>query len=1202
MRSHSRALFAVAALAAFLALVPFAQAAPKNVVETIGHRGNDAGGFTFAMGIGLNQETGDVYVSDGDCCSFASGGHRVLQFSADGEFVRAWGWGVATGAAQFEICTTTCQRAVRGSGDGQFSLGLDPTSPQVAVDQSDGSVYVVDNLNNRVQKFSPTGAFLAKFGSEGSADGQFDYPTGIAVDPVSGDVYVADSNNNRIQRFDSSGSFKSQVGEPGFDPGQLSNPTHLAVDSTGRLYVVDQGNGRMQRFTDTGAFDQIVAEGLVNSPIDVTVDPATDHVYVAGFNADFSVKGIIEFDSAGVEVDIHAANAELGERFPTGMAVRSSSGRIYASSLNPSAVMVLDHVNAPSATIDPITTFDSDSATLSGEVNPNGIVDANWHFQISVDGGSTWEDIGTSGVVSEGTTAEAVGTEATHLEPNTEYQVRLLASKPFLAEQSIDSTSFTTATAVPRVYALDPGPVSAATAWLGANVNPRNAVTTYYIEYSTDLAFSTATSVPASEDSSAGSGGSPLFVNTQAKGLQPNTTYHYRVVATNVAGQTLGESRSFSTAAPEGPRAPGLPNGRVWEKVSPADKGGANVNAGSVWKIANGATVSQAAVGGDAVAYGSDGKFGGEAHEAEGGPAVSQYLARRGPDGWSTEGISPRSEVNPGDNHANAYRWFSPDLGKGLVTTFAGFNPGDPSDIANHYMRDNDTGAYRTISNADQSTAEGTGFTFEGASADGGRVFFETPVTGLPLERTPEGDVRPVAILPDGTPAVEGAQVGTSVDQRALEYNPISADGSRVFFSARFGLSSDAAIYRREDGTGTTMLVSASERTGDPSIPRAGDFWAASTDGSVAFLFGEGLTDDSVAAGEFGGGDLYRWDSNSPEDEQLTNLTATEQPEPKKFRGVTAVSDDGSSVYFVASGDLIGDGDRIPPSLYLWREGEGVRLVARGAGDEGLWGRELETKGEREPERVRASRVTPDGRYLAFASTETLTGYDTDGQSALYIYDSETERTVCASCGTVEAKAKGHAWFQSCMGKGPDTAGGNCEPSRFHASQNLSPDGSRLVFDSEDALVPEDTNGKIDVYEWQEGKIHLLSSGTSAFPSQLLDASEDGDDVFFTTAQQLVRSDEDDLIDLYDARVGGVEEPPVDLPCVADECQGTPTPPASFQTPSSSGFQGAGNSSLARPRCRKGKVRRKGRCVARTTRKGQAKKSQGANDNRRAGR
>jgi hypothetical protein len=69
----------------------------------------------------------------------------------------------------------------------------------VAVDTS-GNVYVADTNNDRIQKFTSDGTFLTTWGSEGSGDGQFDWPSGVAVD-ASGNVYVADRGNDRIQKF-----------------------------------------------------------------------------------------------------------------------------------------------------------------------------------------------------------------------------------------------------------------------------------------------------------------------------------------------------------------------------------------------------------------------------------------------------------------------------------------------------------------------------------------------------------------------------------------------------------------------------------------------------------------------------------------------------------------------------------------------------------------------------------------------------------------------------------------------------------------------------------------------------------------------------------------------------------------------------------------------------------------------------------------
>ena len=120
----------------------------------------------------------------------------------------------------------------KGSDDGQFN------NPRgVAVDSS-GNVYVADSNNYRIEKFDSNGTFLAKWGSNGSGDGQFKYPDGVAVDS-SGNVYVADTNNYRIEKFDSNGTFLTKWGSIGSGDGQFKDPYGVAVDSSGNVYVAD---------------------------------------------------------------------------------------------------------------------------------------------------------------------------------------------------------------------------------------------------------------------------------------------------------------------------------------------------------------------------------------------------------------------------------------------------------------------------------------------------------------------------------------------------------------------------------------------------------------------------------------------------------------------------------------------------------------------------------------------------------------------------------------------------------------------------------------------------------------------------------------------------------------------------------------------------------------------------------------------------
>jgi hypothetical protein len=123
--------------------------------------------------------------------------------ASDGTFDRTWGWGVQDGTAEFQICTSACQVGISGDGNGQFD-----TPAGVATDPA-GNVYVADipstaSGSNRIQKFDSDGNFIAKWGSTGTGDGQFNLPAGVPAGVATdraGSLYVADAGNHRIQKF-----------------------------------------------------------------------------------------------------------------------------------------------------------------------------------------------------------------------------------------------------------------------------------------------------------------------------------------------------------------------------------------------------------------------------------------------------------------------------------------------------------------------------------------------------------------------------------------------------------------------------------------------------------------------------------------------------------------------------------------------------------------------------------------------------------------------------------------------------------------------------------------------------------------------------------------------------------------------------------------------------------------------------------------
>jgi DNA-binding beta-propeller fold protein YncE len=134
-----------------------------------------------------------------------------------------------------------------GTDDGQFWW---PSS--LAFDSED-RLYVADEALQRISIFTSEGTFLVKWGIAGSADGQLNRPSSIAFG-YENNLYVADSLNHRIQKFTRDGQFLGKWGEPGSGPGQFNMPWGIAIDAAGNVYVADWRNDRIQKFTPDGKF------------------------------------------------------------------------------------------------------------------------------------------------------------------------------------------------------------------------------------------------------------------------------------------------------------------------------------------------------------------------------------------------------------------------------------------------------------------------------------------------------------------------------------------------------------------------------------------------------------------------------------------------------------------------------------------------------------------------------------------------------------------------------------------------------------------------------------------------------------------------------------------------------------------------------------------------------------------------------------
>ncbi len=408
------------------------------------------------------------------------------------------------------------------------------------------------------------------------------------------------------------------------------------------------------------------------------------------------------------------------------------------------------------------------------------------------------------------------------------------------------------------------------------------------------------------------------------------------------------------------------------------------------------------------------------------------------------------------------------------------------------------------------------------------------------------------------------------------------------------------------------------------------------------------------------GADLYEYDV---ENGMLSDLTSeTDSPgEHADVAGVLGASEDGTYIYFAAAGALangatpkacepLEEVERAPAktvvpkelrnrakdcNLYVIHAGERPRLIASLAHSDGFGGAPpsgiaLFRKGDWLANRgAHLAQVSPDGLHLVFVSIEDLTtGFESEGNREVYIYDFGGG-VSCVSCNPSGTPTVLESFSVESKGKTPVEL--PVSLSGVFALRVLSGDGGRVFFESTEGLVggvsdveapgpeyPGATEGKglDNVYEWERGGegscgrvrgcLFLLSGGTSGDLSFFVDASESGDDVFIGSRAQLVPEDHGEVFEVYDARVGATT-PPTSSACTSTGCQGVPSSPPSFATPSSVTFDGIGNFPapvVVKPlsvKCKKGLVKKSNKCVKpkrkkkmkakKKTRNGKAKKS-----------
>ncbi len=1177
----------------------------------------------------------------------------------------------------------------KGSGPGQFTAPLG-----VAVNDATHEIYVVDSGNNRVERLDANGTFLGEFNGASAPTGAFSEPTEIAVDnsgsasdPSSGDIYVVDRGHGVIDKFDVHGAYLGQLtgrGTPGgiFEAGEATDRAIMgvAVDPEGVVWVTTK-RGPIYSFSDGleskyvselktafgGAHEGLGVDGgenlyfvvgqgkaakvdasgaIILNPfsgdteaIRVAVDPIGHEVYLDNLT---TVEG---FDLNGTPIEScitpeHSCFGSSHLSFSKGVAVDTSNGTVYTTDQSLDTVSIFEGIVLPDVSTGAPSEQQTRAVTLNGTLNPQGKVVASCLFEYGATSAYGHSVPCSPTSLGSGSTPVGISAHLAGLAPESEYHYRLVAenSAP-VASTSPDQTFFTG----PRLGGESVSDVASSSATLQDSIDPNGADTHYYIEYGQTTSYGSFAPVPApGSDIGSAVGAHNLSVHLQE--LEAGLLFHYRFVVVQDS-ETFDEADgAFRTSSVN--ILPGLPDGREWELVSPADKQGA------VLELTELGGQVQAANDGSGITYLGEGSSVDQG--TAGSLRYSQILSRRGAGKWQSSDLTlPERLPENGEPLESLfkvdfnYRLFSPDLSYAAVEPQAMGTPALSAQTSERtlYLRDthNDTFVpLVTPANVPEGTkidevdfvganVDEWEIHFLAATPDLSHVVFKTPkaltsgaideetVHGVHAERGENhvqwnlyewngGGLQLINILPppssevahgryaDKIPLVRLAGVtDTGGLGRGSVQRSVSADGRRVAWT--WG---EPTPQEQKDYRGLYVRDLVEERTvrvgGTSAV-----YQTMSSDGSKVFFLEDG--------------DLYEYDWNTGVQSDLTASHPLGEPDGRVKEVVSGVSEDGSYVYFVASGVLAAGGVSGGDNLYLLHDtGSGWRtsfIASLAAQDSRSW--YAETSGVPFLAMV-SSRVSPNGRYFAFMSQRPLTGYNNlDAVSGMpdeevFLYDAQQARLVCASCNPSGARPagvfdgseskllvdRGEAWTRKESRETEPLSDhwlGGSVPGWDNLANNPATyqprylsDSGRLFFDSPDALVAQDTNGLEDAYQFElagvgdcvvggvgfsevsGGCVSLLSSGTASSESAFYDASENGNDVFFTTTSKLVGEDYDNGYDVYDAHVCTSSVPcaePAAIvpPCSSgDSCKGPPSgQPELFGAAPSETFNGGGN-------------------------------------------
>ncbi len=1028
----------------------------------------------------------------------------------------------------------------------------------------------------------------------------------------------------------------------------------LGVSSEDNLYFY-AGSGR---FVETNSAGESLANpfgGDEKALFGVAVDPVGGEVYL---DNETSVEAF-SLSGAPIESCQVGSTGCFGSGHLThsmGVAVDASDGNVYATDGTQDDVSFFEAFIQPEVEVGPLSGQSPRGVTLNGSVNPESRPVSSCVFEYGATSAYGQSVPCPPASLGEGASPVPVSVQLTGLAPESVYHYRLSAENSGGKNSSKDFM-FHTGPILGGEWA---GEVASTSATLADAIDPNGADTHYYIQYGPTTAYGSYAPVPVpGVDLGEGTGSQDLSVHLQ--GLQVGTLFHYSFVAVqddeafeeadhtfttqpSAVSSGLVDGRSWELVSPANKKGAVLELNENGGQVQAADDGsgiaylgeGPSGGENTVGKFQYFQAVSRRTPNGWQTADVSlPGRLPENGESAELLLKSNMPYRLFSPD-LAYAVVEPQEFGTPplssGESERTLY------VRNDLTGAFSPLvSPGDVPEGTKieeeHFMGDN------------PSFWE---MHFLAATPDLSHIIFETPkaLTGNAIdEETVQGNIEAkvpineeqiqsnlyewgssglqlVNVLPGNNavahgpyslkfPTVHLAGMNKAGGlARGGAQRSVSVDGARVAWTwGEPFLATGLTEYR-----GLFVRDLVEERTVQIGGPTA-VYQTMNSEGSKIFYVENG--------------DLFVYDWNS---EVSTDLTAAHGSEPNGGvqELVSDVSEDGSYAYFVAKAVLAAGGVGGEYNLYLLHDTNAgwttSFIAALGEEDKRSWYGERAPFGSPFLADV-SSRVSPDGRFLVFMSNRSLTGYDNaDAENGardeeVFLYDEQSGRLTCVSCNPTGARPVGvfdgsgsrllvdrrEAWTAKesetndpevnhwLAGSVPGWDNLANDPTTYQP-RYLS-DSGRVFFDSPDALVPGDTNGLEDAYEFEpegiggcastteaatvvyvkelagrpvRGCVGLISSGTSSTESAFYDASENGDDVFFDTTSKLVGEDYDKGYDVYDAHVCSTAVPcrqalSVSPPCTSgDSCKAAPSPqPELFGPAPSATFNGVGNTTVS---------------------------------------